>query len=160
MIRTGRAARATAVIVGIVVGLTMFAAPAGAATGAQKFRIVYTGPNVTEETVGRVVASGVINGIGTDRSGDVEVITLPRGTITLALVLADVVTLPAGCVGLGTSTGTWSIVGGTGAYVSASGSGTLKAVVVVVATRTPHGCSPPLRQTAVDLTLTGTVSVP
>jgi len=63
--------------------------PASAATGTQSFRFLFRG-DPQAGAVGTVVATGVINGVGTDRA--VSFTPNPDGTVTDT----DVVTLPAG----------------------------------------------------------------
>jgi len=134
----------------LAIGLLAWAGPAAADPGAnQRFTIISSGSDV--EAPGRVIASGVINGVGTDitlsesESGGKDQFVFP-GQGDLFLTRTDD---PGGsnsfdvrsCVGRFSGSGTFQITGGTGRFVGASGSGTYTFRGTVVA-RTAQGCAP------------------
>lgn len=115
---------------------------ASAATGSQRFTVVFAGP---EGQPGRVLAAGVITGTGSNPAseGD-QALILPEGTLFLSTEFTggsggfD----PVSCVGRGTSSGTFVVTGGTGRFANASGSGTFSGSGLTIARRLPGGgCS-------------------
>ena len=154
-------------------GLVLLASPARAATGSQSFRIIFTG-NPRAGSRGTVIAAGVANGVGFDETiaqdphpdgseTDTDRITLPGGTITiLDTDPPDTATFnPLTCTAtLAVAGAPYTVVGGTGAYAGASGSGTFSARGLVVFGRTATGCTDDIVVFFADVRLTGTLSVP
>ena len=158
---------------GLWLSLLFLAGPAHAATGTQRFTIVFTG-NPRAGVLGRVVATGPVTGVGTDATiaqdphpdgseTDTDLLTFPGGTITIR----D--TDPADafhfnertCTAtISTTAGTYTIVGGTGAYAGATGSGTFSAKGIVLFDRVPGGCSEEPRLFFAVVQLAGPISVP
>src|SRR5437588_144439 len=124
----------------LCLSLGLLVSPALAATGSQTFRIIFTG-NPRAGVLGRVIATGLVNGVGTDETiaqdphpdgseTDTDLITLPGGTITiLDTDPADVFKFnPTSCTAtISTNAGVYTVTGGSGAYAEASGSGTFSA---------------------------------
>jgi hypothetical protein len=126
-------------VVALVAGL---AGPASAAAGAERFTVVFAGP---DGQAGRVVATGVFNGLGSNPAsvGDQELI-FPAGTLLLSTEFTggsggfDPVT----CIGRGSSNGTFVVTGGSGRFAHASGSGTFSGSGLTIARRLAGGgCS-------------------
>lgn len=127
-------------VVALIAGL---ASPASATTtGAQRFTVIFAGP---EGQAGQVVATGVVNGLGSNPAsvGDQELI-FPTGTLLLSTEFTggsggfD----PLSCVGRGSSNGTFVVTGGTGRFAHASGSGTFTGRGLTIARRLAGGgCS-------------------
>ncbi len=153
-------------------GLFFFASGAGAATGNQTLRILFTG-DPHEGAVGRVVASGVVNGSGTDRNvgsqenpdgttTDLDQISLPGGTITLR----DTETVtsfdldPRTCVANVEIEGFYDVVDGTGAYTGATGSGLFTGHAIFVFGRTANGCADEPVRFFADVRVSGPLTVP
>lgn len=158
-------------VAGLCLVLVAAGAPADAATGTQTFRIVFTADPHTGAP-GTVIATGLVNGIGTDRTiaqdphpdgseTDTDLITLPGGTITIADTdPSDLVHFnPAACLAALSGTGTYTILGGTGAYAGASGRGTFTVQGVIVFNRAPGGCSEAPRLFFAAVTVVGPISV-
>lgn len=147
--------------------------PAHAATGRQAFRIFLSG-DPRAGAPGTLVANGLVNGRGTDETieqhphpdgseTDVELLTLPGGTITIQDTdPADAFHFdPPSCTALiSTNAGVFTVVGGTGAYAGASGSGTFSARGVVVFDRIAGGCSEEPRSFVAVVTATGPLHLP
>ena len=146
MTRTARALT----IVGALL-LTSVSATASATTSRQHFTVVGIGEEDQLEHP-RVVAAGVLNGVGTDVVlGDEE--DPETGTLTLR----DQFVFPEGslfvtatgpihysfdartCVRINTFSGKYQITGGTGAYEGATGHGTYFGRMIFVE-RGPAGC--------------------
>jgi hypothetical protein len=118
----------------------------------------------------RVVASGVIDAVGTDRflpSPDGDPNSYSRyvfrdGTLSITTTpdTFDLTQNPTSCIGRFTASGTWTISGGTGAYRGATGGGGLTAEGVVVAARTAQGCSEDRGMLRGLIRETGQVSLP
>lgn len=158
---------------GLSLGLLLLAAPAHAATGAQTFKIIFTG-DPRAGTPGKVVAFGVINAVGTDETiaqdphpdgseTDTDLLTFRGGTVTI------VDTDPGGtfdfdprsCTArIGTDAGTFTVSGGTGRYAGASGGGTFTARGLVTFARVGGECAEEPSSFFVVVTATGTISVP
>ncbi len=142
--------RFVALVLGLTIGLG-FMGSAWAQTAAnQRFTVVFIGG-----APGRVVASGVINGVGTDitesstvlPNGDIateERLIFPAGQlfVTTRGTPGAFEFNPRTCVGSFTSTGTAEVTGGTGRYAGASGEGTFQVQGYFVGGRTATGeCS-------------------
>jgi len=160
-------------LAGLCTALLLFAAPAHATTGAQKLTIVFSG-DPRSGMLGRVIATGVITGVGKDETiaqdarpdgseTDIDLITLPGGTITVVdtdpgdLFQFDSLSCTAR---IGTNAGTFSVTGGSGRYAGASGRGTFTARGLVIFDRVAGGCSEEPRSFFAVVTATGTISVP
>lgn len=157
----------------IGLAFTWLGAPAQAATGAQAFRIIFTG-DPRAGALGRVVATGVVTAAGTDATiaqdphpdgseTDTDRITLPRGTITIAdtdppdTAKFDAATCTAT---LSASGAPYTIIAGTGAYAGAHGGGTFSARGLVVFGRAANSCSDKVLGFFADVSLTGSIAVP
>jgi len=147
-------------------GLLLAAGPAAAATGAETFRIVFNGdPNTG--LVGRAVATGLVNAVGTDTAvaepPGADTITLPKGTITFVGVAPSggITYDPTTCVArINITAGTYTVVGGTGAYQGASGSGTYTARGAEVFKRVSGACSlTDVRSFVATFVLTGPLTI-
>jgi hypothetical protein len=135
--------RTVACALAVVALVAALASPAAAtAGGAQRFTVVFAGP---DGQAGRVVATGVFNGLGSNPAsvGDQELI-FPAGTLLLSTEFTggsgsfD----PLSCIGRGSSTGTFVVTGGSGQFAHASGSGTFTGSGVTIARRLGGGgCS-------------------
>jgi hypothetical protein len=172
MMRTGTLRRIIAGVATIGVGLAVMAGPAGAATGSETFRIIFTG-DPHSGAIGRVVATGVINSRGTDEtiastpnpdgtSTDTDLITLRGGTVTIdnTDMLAEFTLDPASCVARLRGGGPYSVDGGTGAYTGASGGGTFTATGAIVFKRSGATCTDEPQLFFVLVTASGTISIP
>jgi len=158
---------------GLSLGLLLLAAPAHAATGAQTFKIIFSG-DPRAGNLGRVVATGVITAAGTDETiaedphpdgseTDTDLLSFRGGTVTI--VDTDPGGIfdfdPRSCTAtVGTDGGTFTVSGGTGRYAGASGGGTFSARGLVVFARVGGGCAEEPSSFFVVVTATGTVSVP
>jgi len=142
-------------LAGLCTALLLFAAPAHATTGAQKLTIVFSG-DPRSGMLGRVIATGVITGVGKDETiaqdarpdgseTDIDLITLPGGTITVVdtdpgdLFQFDSLSCTAR---IGTNAGTFTARG------------------LVIFDRVAGGCSEEPRSFFAVVTATGTISVP
>lgn len=135
--------RALGCALAVVALLAGLAGPASATTaGAQRFTVVFAGP---DGQAGRVVATGVVYGLGTNPAsvGDQELI-FPTGTLLLSTDFTggsgsfD----PLTCIGRGSTTGTFVVTGGTGRFAHATGTGTFTGSGLTIARRLPGGgCS-------------------
>ena len=129
--------------------------PAMAATGDQTFTVVIQGKlsdgNATP-TRAVVVANGVINAVGSDQflpsqpgdppNVDRDLFTFPNGTLTIKVTnvtFSGGPPDPRSCVAQFAQTGTWDVIGGTGAYARASGGATFSLRGTGVAARLPGG---------------------
>ena len=126
----------------VVMGL---ASPAAAQTsGNQRFIVVGGGSG--DQFNFTVVAVGPITAVGTfEETDDEDVIRfrLPQGTVTLdsPTVDEDEDFNELACAGSFTFTGPFTIVGGTGAFQGATGSGQVQGQGRFIGERTPTGCS-------------------
>ena len=120
--------------------------------GAQELTVVIAQDFGAEQPAfSRVVASGVVNGVGTDvfrpsgeggpNSYSTYVFRAGTLSITTTATAFDVRPLGSSCVATFTATGTWEVTGGTGAYQGATGHGTLTVRGTMASARTPDGCS-------------------
>ncbi|MDQ6727290.1 MAG: hypothetical protein M3066_14150 [Actinomycetota bacterium] len=147
----------------IMTTLFVVAAPADARPAHNEhFTIIFTG---APGSPGTVHAAGVISGRGTitpnedDESG-LDTLVLPDGTITLVSTTTTSVQTPTQpvCITRFSSTGTFDIVGGTGAYSGLGGHGTVNDHGLTRSLNGPEGCSDtPIAVHAV-LHLEGTVT--
>lgn len=156
----------------IVVAMALMgglAGPAWAASNNQTFTIFFQGSG-TSEPPGTVVASGVINGAGTDKtvsdsqSGSVERLDFPgQGTLFITTTNDPNQTQsfdPRTCVGTFSGTGTWRITKGTGDFAGATGSGTYTLQGTFIADRTESGgCAKRSGTFVVLVTATGHVNL-
>lgn len=162
-------------------GLVLFGltAPSSAVatTGNQTFNDVVVGtitngdvtPTHTVE-----VAHGVINAVGTDEflpsqpgdppNVDRGMITFPEGTISIKaanLTFAGGPPNPRTCIVKFTQTGTWDIVGGTGAYAGASGTLAYALRLVGTGNRLPGGsCDTSTGRFIIIQRVSGTLTIP
>jgi len=159
--------RIVAIIAAASIGLLVAAGPASAVTGAETIRIVFNGdPNAG--LVGTAVATGVVNAVGTDTAvaqpPGADVITLPKGSITfIGTAPPNGVTFdPVTCVvRFKIVGGTYIVVGGTGAYVGASGNGTYTANGTEVFKKINGVCdTTKVRSFVIVFTLTGPLTLP
>jgi hypothetical protein len=98
-----------------------------------------------------VVATGVITAVGTDvfllsPEGDPASYSryeFPNGTVSVRNTpeQEQFRLNPHSCVGKFKASGTWEVLGGTGAYADATGSGTLTLADTAFFARAPEGCS-------------------
>lgn len=145
-----------------------------AETGAQRFHTTYAGPfsfaDLPERTV---IAVGPIQGRGTERfisegpgpePGTVVTtveLVFPDGSVVLAVTLTGEMRFnERACIAFNTARGTWVITGGTGAYMGASGQGTVEARNILSGRRTPEGCPAQPDRLISNLRFVGTVTVP
>lgn len=157
-------------LVSLSLALTLVgtASPAMAATGPQRFIVVFRG------TTGPVFATGVINGSGQVSNVVPEVLdpeagtfsetdrlTFPEGTIDVLFkgTVSGFFPDPNTCVARPSGSGTWTVVGGSGAYEDASGGGTFTFPAVLVFPRTANGCGEEPILTLAFVTAEGTISV-
>ncbi len=137
--------RLLAVLLGTAFLLMGLASPAAAQTqGSQRF-IVFGG-GTGEDVNFTVVAIGPITGFGTfEETEDPDVIrfVFPQGTVTLDSPTTDETEEfdERTCTGRFTFTGPFTIVGGTGAFQGASGSGSVQGQGWFIGERTATGCS-------------------
>ena len=125
----------------IVMGL---ASPATAQTAGNQTFIVYGGGSGDPDFT--VVAIGPITAVGTfEETDDPDIIRFrfPQGTVTLDSPTEDESGdfNEAACTGSFSFTGPFTIVGGTGAYQGATGSGDVQGQGWFVGERTATGCS-------------------
>jgi hypothetical protein len=157
-------------LTGVLMGAAMLVGTAGtasAATDNQQFTIAARfGPN-GGATSCQVVATGPIHGSGTctvtDVSNKVTLIhiVLPNGTVDLRakeFASTDTFTRKA-CLDQFTFQENFTIVGGTGAFANATGSGTDSGSGVFTAPRTSQGCAFEQGSGFVVATATGHVSL-
>lgn len=160
--------RALAALVAVV-ALVGWSGTASAQTGPQRF-VLYQGPGEENFTV---YASGPISGVGTDylltegvdASGRTRRTTesvFPQGsTFNTLTVLENSLTFdPRTCVARIIGRSLLDITGGTGAYEGVTGSGETTFQAIVIAERTPEGCSRTNTKTHAIAYTTGTTSLP
>jgi hypothetical protein len=164
---TSSAALAGAVLLAVAVP-----APASAReSGTQELTIVVVQDfGAPQPAFSRVVASGVVNGVGRDvfrPSGEDDHNSYSRyvfraGSLSITTTPTSFDVRPQGssCVATFTATGTWAVTGGTGAYREATGHGTLTVQGVLVSARTPDGCSETDGTSTGIIRETGHVSLP
>lgn len=157
-------------LVALLVSVT--AGPASAQPHEQTFVRVVTGTlGEDQPRTSRVIAHGVINAVGTERfDPDVEgdessyhSFIFADGTISARATVEylDLSIDPRSCVGVLRETGREEIIGGTGAYLGATGLGTLTGKGVVTAERNPDGtCDDGRLSYVVVLRYAGTLELP
>lgn len=157
----------------VACSLFLVAGPVHAATGSQTFRFIFSA-DPHSGIPGRVIATGLVNGIGTDDTiatqpnadgseTDTDRITLPGGTITIIDTdPADIIHFdPTSCIARLAGSGPFSVAGGTGRYAGASGTGTFTVNGIIVFSRTAGGCSEePLSFFALVTATTGNLTLP
>ncbi len=158
---------ATVVVLGLQAG-------ADAASGTQRFHIIYAGPfDVAAPPARTVIATGPIQGKGFDRlisegpgpepgtmQATVELV-FPNGSVFLTFTGVGTLRFNArACIGFNTASGTWMITGGTGVYTGATGEGTFDISNTLSGRRTRAGCPPVPDRLISNLRFVGTASVP
>lgn len=157
--------RVISVVAAVAVGVLAWAGPAAAyPAGNQRFTVIFSG---AEEAPGRVVASGVVNGVGTDvtvsqdDSTTVDEITFPGQGTLFVTINFDPGPEPSfdsrSCVSRFSGTGTLTVTGGTGRFVGASGTGSVSLKGIFVGRRTAQGCSEEGGRSFVVATVNGTL---
>ncbi len=138
--------RVLGVVLGIALGLFGSAGTASAQTGAgpQRFIVIFSGFGSQESST--VIAVGPITGVGTfEETEDEDVVrfVFDRGSITLDAPTGDETEEfdEFTCTGSFTFSGPWTIIGGTGAYENATGSGRYAGQGRFIGVREPAGCS-------------------
>ncbi len=148
----------------LIIGMIATASSATAETsGSQSFTVFAAGPPGTPRTV---VATGVINGVGTVLQGPSgpnqanPTWMFPDGSLSVRLnYVSENVSNEAACIFTSNLTGTWNITSGTGRFAGAAGSGTFSGPNIRILLRTPDGCDGPLAQFTL-FQYSGAVSVP
>lgn len=137
--------RLAAVLFSAAFLVTGLAGPATAqTTGNQRFIVIISASGDRESS--RVIAIGPITAVGTfqeNEDPDLVEFLFPQGTITLFAPAEDESEdfNERACVGSFTFSGPVTIVGATGAFRGATGSGRVDGRGTFVADRTPDGCS-------------------
>ncbi len=137
--------RLLALLAGAVFVVMGLASPAAAQTqGNQRF-IVFGSGSGGNETF-RVVAIGPITGVGTfEETDDPDVVRFrfPQGTVTLDAPTGEETEEfdERTCTGSFTFTGPVTIIGATGAFQGATGSGQVRGQGRFIGERTETGCS-------------------
>jgi len=137
------------VVVALVGALAVLAVPGaawGVTPGAQQFRVVIAGPDNAQQST--VVASGVLNATGKDvevsatASSGVDRFVFPHGSLRISHTRHQHSESfdPRSCTARFSESGTFKVVGGTGAYVGASGGGTYQLHGTFMGQRTAKGC--------------------
>jgi hypothetical protein len=152
--------------------LVGFPAPAAAqTTGPERITIVVRQDFAQDQpTFSRVVATGVITAVGTDvflpsPEGDPASYSryeFPDGTLSVrnAPEQQQFRLNPHSCVGRIKASGTWEVLRGTGAYASATGSGTLTLAGTAFFARAPEGCSETEGHSIAVIKITAEVALP
>jgi hypothetical protein len=156
----------------VVLVLVGFPTSAGAqTTGPQRVTIVIRQDFAQDQpTFSRVVATGVITALGTDvflpsPEGDPASYSryeFPDGTLLVRNTpeQEEFTLNPNSCVGKLEASGRWEVLGGTGAYADAEGSGTLTVSGTVFLDRVPEGCSETEGTLNGVIKITGEVTLP
>ncbi len=137
--------KALGVLLGITLGLIASTGAAAAqAAGEQRFVVLVYGFGGQETTT--VIAVGPITGVGTfEETEDEDLVrfVFPEGSVTLNAPSEDESEEfdEFTCTGRFTFSGPWEIVGGTGAYEDATGSGRFEGQGRFVGQRDIEGCS-------------------
>jgi len=137
--------KALAVVLGVTLGLVGSAGAASAqAAGEQRFIVIASGSGGEERST--VIAVGPITGVGTfeeTENEDVVRFVFDEGSILLYAPGEEETEEfdEFSCTGSFTFSGPWEIIGGTGAYEDASGSGRFAGQGRFVGVREPQGCS-------------------
>ena len=167
--RLVKAVLGSAVMALVLVG---FPAPAVAqTTGPQSVTIVVRQDFALDQpTFSRVVATGVITAVGTDvflpsppgDSASFSRYEFPDGTLSVRNnpEQQEFRLNPNSCVGMLEASGTWEVLGGTGAYAGAQGSGTLTLSGTAHLARKADGCSETDGTSRAVIKITGEVTLP
>ena len=159
----------SAVMALVLVG---FPVPAAAQTiGPQSVTIVIRQDFALDQpTFSRVVATGVITAVGTDvflpsppgDSASYSRYEFPDGTLSVrnTPVQEEFRLNPNSCVGMLEASGTWEVLGGTGTYAGAQGSGTLTLSGTALFAREADGCSETEGTSHAVIKITGEVALP
>jgi hypothetical protein len=150
MVAMKKALLAAGVVAMVLVGLP---GPAWAeTTGPQRLTVVIRQElGQPQPTFSKVIASGVINAVGTDvfedsPEGDpasYSQYVFPEGMLSVTTMpeAMEFTQNPRSCVGRLNASGTWTITGGSGAYEGARGHGTLTVKGTIRSEREAQGCS-------------------
>lgn len=163
----------TLAVGGAILSVSGTQGPAVAETsGGQTFTRVVAGTlGEDQPRTSRVIANGVVNAVGTERfdpdiEGDdssYQTFVFPSGDIS-ARATAEQLDLridPRSCLGILTENGREDIIGGTGAYLGAQGTGRLTAKGPVTAERNPDGsCDESRLRYVLVIRYTGTLRIP
>ena len=163
----GKVGRLLAIVAVLLLGAP---SPAVALSGTQEFHLFVVGPGPVPP--GRVVAIGVINAQGTAQQVSVQqnpdgsftgvnIYTFPAGSVIVQFTGRPTSFQfdPVRCITSFAVSGTFTIIGGTGAYAGASGSGTFTSEGQSILRRTVSGCSPPSYEVTKVLDV-GTINLP
>lgn len=151
-------------------------APASAESGAQRFRISFEGP-FTEavSTDWPVRATGVVSGAGVEKFVSEEPGSAPGTVVSVTeLVFADgSIRLqlegtvedegafgPNDCHSRASSTGSYEVLGGTGEYAGATGSGTARSRGTLLVPPSGDGCDFSRCRLVSHIDLDGSMSLP
>ena len=152
--------------------LVGFPAPATAqTTGPERITIVVRQDFAQDQpTFSRVVTTGVITAVGTEvflssPEGDPASYSryeFPDGTLSVRNTpeQQQFRLNPHSCVGKLKVSGTWQVLGGTGAYADASGSGTLTLTGTAFFASAPEGCSETEGHSNAVIKITAEVTLP
>ncbi len=138
--------KAVAIAIGALGLVLAGAGPAAAQTSGEQNWVVITTPGAPT----KVVASGVLNAVGTVRDfltlnpngtfDNLAVQTFPNGTLNYHGMGTFKISFdPRTCLGRGDVIGPFVITGGTGAYAGATGSGTAFITLTFVFNRNDDG---------------------
>lgn len=158
--------RLIASVAGVAVAMLAWTGPASAATSrAERFTfILYEAPEGTSCTA---IASGPISGVGScileEQSEEVSElhVTLPNGTfgVTTTIVTDDGQFNSTACLFQFTEADTFAISGSSGAYASATGSGTAAVRGVFTLPHTAQGCDRSQERGVIVANATGTAAL-
>ena len=156
-----------------LVALAGFSGAADAASGPQKFQLVFTGTFTPgASNTGTAVASGTIRGVGQGINSGFLVnpdgtfagsnkLVFSQGTIFIGFTghLTSSSFDFRTCLTKITGVGNFTVTGGDGAFTGTTGSGTFSNKVDLVGSQGAGNCSGPTTEIS-QITLTGNVSVP
>ena len=133
------------ILAAVTIVLTSTSTASAQTTGSQNFRVIFVGAPSNE---GLVVATGVVNGVGTAVTPEgqrptpfpVELV-LDGGTLFLTITPTGNALLfdPRRCVLSGPIFGTYQVTGGTGQFEGASGNGQFEGTVFALFPRGSQG---------------------